>query len=178
VKEMFIIYLLSGYYYLLQGNESQVPFGGVIQYVTTDFVQAQLILNALIGALPPPPPPAAAYKLYVATMTQAAADAPITDELENTVGAVTWVRDSLGNYSAPLVLAAGETFWVGGRDSGGICCVPISKGAGLDYFYLVGWFANTIFLAIYDTLTYSSQEFSAIIGAKILNLPEVRIYPA
>jgi len=178
---MFIIYLLSGYYYLLQGNESQVPFGGVIQYVTTDFVQAQLILNELIGALPPPPPPAAAYKIYAFKFEQGAGTPPPTvTELQNTLGAVVWVRDGVGRYSALLPLAVGEKYFLEGMDVDAVASIPYSNVVGLDYFVTINFGAvpNTVALFLFKSSDYSFVEWNSLAGGTLSLFKEIRIYPA
>jgi len=183
---MFIIYLLSGYYYLLQGNESQVPLGGVIQYVTTDFVQAQLILNALISALPPPPPPPPAYQLYVTLLKQTGVDNPVATILQNTLNAADWVRAAAGSYNKLIVLGADvvSKVYIHGFSQWFVLTtpvMPIFNGAIIIGYYTLCPYLDgmdtRVNLYCTDTL-FVATEMSTLFGTgENFYLPEIRVYP-
>jgi hypothetical protein len=78
-------------------NQAKISRTGSINtsdsiHATGDVSSAANVLNQF-GAVQP-------YKVYVALLTQSSTSAPVATVLQNTIGTITWVRNSTGNYSA------------------------------------------------------------------------------
>jgi len=153
----------------------------VIQYVTTDFVQAQLILNDLIGALPPPPPPASDYTSYLSILSQAgAADPTAVDIFNNTGITIAYTRAALGHYigtaSAALLLAAKTYFPPFGNFTDNAIMLPIYGASPLTYAYQIIRVGDSSFdIHVFDSVTFAAVELSA--AAIGIGIPiELRIY--
>lgn len=67
---------------------------GGLSSVTTD--------SSLSGNGTPASPLKLPYKIYSALLTQSGTDAPVATVLENTIGAIVWTRNGVGDYYGTL----------------------------------------------------------------------------
>jgi len=123
------------------------------------------------------------YLVYVALLPQSGIDAPVADELQNTVGAGLWSRSGVGRYACLTTTDfTGSKIWVSGLSQ--------TPGDTQDYVTFFG--SDGTFLGSYalyfqnvggkieinldfNTDTGSAADISSVLAATF-NLPEIRVY--
>jgi hypothetical protein len=118
--------------------------------------------------------------VYKAYLSQLGTSNPTIQIFENTIGAVTWTRFSIGNYQGVLTGAfpTNKTFVPFFGAMGGATQIPIAWNVPGEYYYTVvcGSDGNSISLQVYDS-NYNNVDLSTISGEGQALPIWIEVYP-
>lgn len=157
-----------------------------IQTAIDDKVDLREIVNMLADYVQANPGSSGlSYDSWVAAFSQSGANVPVVSELENTIGLVQWQRSDAGVYIGVTTIPnanLSKVYLFGSSIVNGFAWVtiPVATTNAVVGYIQINVISGAQFCSI-EVDVYNSSfnltEWSSLMGASKIFLPEIRVYP-